>query len=354
MTWIGSPYVSAEIPFGQGGDYIEAYWNVSAYGVIAWKALDACEDALDRGDIEEAIGQMRVVYASLIAARGFPAVTGLVPGTIAMKELVRSQTETVRIGESIQAAVERVIEGGTVVIEPGVYRESLTITKSLELIGGGLGEGVSLESPVVAIGEGELERVIAIEGEVEDSPIDVTLKGISVRGGEIGVSVERAHVVLSGVEVVGSDQGVVVGRDGRLEAADLTIRDCGEALTAGLDADCSVSNSVIQWNHSPYGAIVLQGHARLRLLGCEISDNEASGLVTWDPDVELGIEDCRFLRNGIAGVMLSAFMMKDLSFIERYAHLVTGSGNRIPGPNELEGNGEMGVFPASFDYLIEP
>jgi len=353
-TWIGYSYVSAEIPLGRDGDYIEAHSNVREYIQLAWNALDTCVDALDASDLEEAIGQMRVVYASLVAARGFPKIAGLVPGTIAMKEMVLSHTETVRFGESIQVAIDRVHEGGTILIEPGVYRESLTITKSLNLVGGGLGAGVSLESPTVALAADGLGSIVAVAGEAERSPLHVALREVSVRGGEIGVRVEHANVELFGVEVTGSDQGVVVGGGGRLAAADLTIQDCGEALTAGLDADCSVTESRIGWSRSPYGAIVLQGHARLGLFDCEVSDNVGAGLLARDPDVELQIENCEFLRNGTAGVMLTAFMMKDRAFIESFGHLVTGRGNRIPGPNEPEGNGEMGIFPASFGYLTEP
>lgn len=78
------------------------------------------------------------VFAALLAACGsqLPSAT---PGTSKI---------VVRPGQSIQAAVDQARPGDTILVEPGVYREAVHITKSrVSLLGVLDGQSVVLENP---------------------------------------------------------------------------------------------------------------------------------------------------------------------------------------------------------------
>jgi len=83
---------------------------------------------------------------------------------------------------SIQGAIDAAQPGDTITVGPGIYRESLTIAKSLKLIGAGWKETV--------IDSDGAEIVVNIKAD------RVAFQGFRVRGGEVGILIEGAHQAL--------------------------------------------------------------------------------------------------------------------------------------------------------------
>lgn len=108
---------------------------------------------------------------------------------------------------TIQAAVEAVAEGGTVLLGPGVYKENLTITKSVRLIGAGQ-ERVQLqysdpERPIIDILPGS---AIALQVHMQDLTIgDPAFPILAGKGLEIFAPI---HLVLRRVVIAGLAHGV--------------------------------------------------------------------------------------------------------------------------------------------------
>jgi cytochrome c peroxidase len=180
------------------------------------------------------------------------------------------QTISVASGASIQAAVDRAAPGDTIVVEPGVYHESVTIkVPGVTLKGQGSGDA----RPVLD-GRNQLENgVLATAGAftIENLVVRNYLKnGVIARGadgatfrdlrtentGEYGVfPVESANVLVERCVTSGvSDTGIYVG-----QSRDIVIRD-SEAFgnTSGVEIENSI-NAVVENNyiHDNSGGILV-------------------------------------------------------------------------------------------------
>jgi parallel beta-helix repeat protein len=170
------------------------------------------------------------------------------------------QTISVAAGSSIQAAVDQAGPGDTIVVEPGVYHESVTIkVPSVTLKGQGSGDA----RPILD-GENRFENgVLATAGPftIENLVVRNYLKnGVIVRGadgvifrdlrtentGEYGVfPVESANVLVERCVTSGvSDTGIYVG-----QSRDIVIRD-SEAFdnTSGIEIENTI-NAVVENNY---------------------------------------------------------------------------------------------------------
>jgi parallel beta-helix repeat protein len=171
-----------------------------------------------------------------------------------------ARTISVAAGSSIQAAVDQAAPGDTIVVAPGVYRESVTIkAPGVTLKGQGSGDA----RPVLD-GENRFENgVLATAGPftIENLVVRNYLKnGVIVRGadgvifrdlrtentGEYGVfPVESANVLVERCVTSGvSDTGIYVG-----QSRDIIIRD-SEAFnnTSGIEVENTV-NALVENNY---------------------------------------------------------------------------------------------------------
>ena len=109
-----------------------------------------------------------------------PAASPRVATTDPLRDAGDPHTLLVAPGMSLQAAVDAAGAGGMVLIEPGVYRDSVVITASgvrLHGIDGGNGEGVVIENP------GGADNGIHVTATARDFALDnVTVRGFNANG----------------------------------------------------------------------------------------------------------------------------------------------------------------------------
>jgi len=122
--------------------------------------------------------------------RGFTAATAAVVFLV-FAGSAAAATHHVHPGQSIQAAIDQAKPGDTIVVDPGVYSENLTITKDkLKLEGAGMGETIlqpGVVHPSVCVDPSDPSTVngICVVGDVDfatGAPIGDAVKGTKIDG----------------------------------------------------------------------------------------------------------------------------------------------------------------------------
>jgi len=154
-----------------------------------------------------------------IAGRGNTIIGGVCPESLQFLTQPAPDEISVVPGQSIQAAVESVADGGAITIEAGTYLESLDIDRSLTL----MGEGrvtltpVNREIPVIRIAE----------------TVDVVIQGIRVEDAATGIEISQASGQLIGCWFQTTDVGVQAGT---MDSNTVSIEQCmftGESAEGG-------------------------------------------------------------------------------------------------------------------------
>jgi hypothetical protein len=169
------------------------------------------------GDIITAEVELMVKYALL--SLGVAGLLVLGEGLAPQVTWPTGQQErfVVRVPEdfpTIQAAIDAVAEGGTVLIGPGPYQENLKITKSLRLVGLGAVEiQPKSPDPLSAL------PTIAVTGEYEEQPIQVYLANVKVNFysgliGNEGISLRSAQAIVQDVAISGYQYGLISTGEG--------------------------------------------------------------------------------------------------------------------------------------------
>lgn len=99
------------------------------------------------------------------------ALLSLLSLTLAAHAHAASATFTVSPGQSIQAAVDRAQAGDRVLVEPGVYKETVQVDRAGITLSGNIVQG---ERPVLE-GDGELADAVQVGGD------DFTIEGFEIR-----------------------------------------------------------------------------------------------------------------------------------------------------------------------------
>ena len=207
---------------------------------------------------------------------------------------------------TIQAAVERVQSGGTIVVGAGAFQQSVQsgpvqIYKSLKIVGAGSGKTV-LQAP------GPEWAVL----NVATNGLEVVLEGLTVTGGRRGVQVNTgaaASLTLRDVAVEkngagkGNDFGLRVSGDVKLVLDRATIsQNGGIGLTASLgQPNIQVRESTIADN--AYG-VALQSGATATMEGSAVSRNGGYGVYALATSVAK-LANCTVSDNGRYGVRVA-------------------------------------------------
>ncbi len=287
--------------------------------------------------------ELTTLYALLVSARGGDNTQFPLGGVESLAQLFPLREVWVNAGESIQAAVDRVPDGGTVYVPAGVYRETVVVSKNVSIV-------AASHAPN---GLPELGRTI-LEGllwrasiEVSSSaPIDVSVRGVVFRNSAVAVAVDGAcNVALFDVLVEDSDAGLYAANAAIVTAEACRFNRTEMAITLHFGAFASLRNCVIE-NSPPSSHVIQFWCSRLELDNCDIRDNQGTG-VTVGAGVasELHMINSRILRNSQgmevsygACALEARVGSQSASLSEEGYGTITGWGNRIPGPGEEDGN----------------
>jgi len=199
-------------------------------------------------------------------------------------EYVRSMSEllgleiSVEPGESIQAAIDQAIPGTRISIIAGTYRETLEITKSITLTGGGWLDYVDAEQSYDSSVEPVASQAAILVHSEE--PIDVTIDGLAIRHTELGVSVGgEARLALQNVNIRDAVTGIHVA-----DRAKLTLEDCwfdenGVVLIAEGESLVQLDDCRIDGSTDPVASIVIRESALVAMEQTWIQRGEGSGIL---------------------------------------------------------------------------
>jgi len=163
------------------------------------------------------------------------------PASLAFLTEPRLTEVAVEPGESIQAAVNAVVEGGSVLLAAGTYRESLEIDKAVTLAG---------EGGVILVSDSEEVPAIRVSG-----PAAVTVRNITIEAAS-GLEIRTASCRLIDCSFRTADIGVSVTAFG---SGTVDIERCaftGEGIGVELVGDGSVGIDDCRFSGLSVGAVV--------------------------------------------------------------------------------------------------
>ena len=334
---------------------VEQYLDLAHQDVVA--ALEAIPDARVFKD------HMTHAYALLILARGGTDDRFIPQGLLAMSKLLPSKWYWVEEGDSIQAAIDRAPDGGTILVGPGVFNEALSIKKSIHLVGSSELGGTVIE------GGWQYARANAIECSAPGDPISVSLTGITLRGTEQAsgmfdwgtgiyawgsVDLTLANVLIESFV----NAGLVVSDTSQVHGSNLGFAGDGSAIVLTDHAVCRITGVRIEGSLSDQSAVLLTGAARFSLSDAIIADSVGDGIL-YEPTASIELNDVQLLRNGGYGVRVKDAVCgtdpdaPKLDYFEiQETYHVSGEGNVSPGPDEENGN-VLGKFCPEILMILE-
>lgn len=337
------------LPTSQVMAFVEAWPETNHFLRLASAAAHDAAKTYYR--VVAANDALRSAYAHLLAARGGFSDPYLIGGVRLMVELLPPMEIWIRPGESIQAAIDRIPEGGTIYLEPGTYRETLGISKSLNLVGGAF---VINANPVFGkslIQGVEWRPAILVNA---DTPIEVSIRSLQINDAANGVSVSgEAHLYMENVKFDENETGLYVGESARVECVSCHFLDNKSAVLCAAESTCELREECqIHWSTGSDAAIRALGNASLVIDHCNIGGNKGDGIYVQDA-VSLDITGSAIWDNGGYGIRVYCEECTNRTDISDHAFTgtITGSGNMIKKADEEFGNKKGDVCPAEYLFL---
>lgn len=241
---------------------------------------------------------------------------------------------------SLAAAVAASRGGGRIVVRPGLYRETVTIDKPVEIRGEpagckvvvmGTGKGACIRLQAVA---GRLENLVVVANDEAAEPMD-------------GIAIDGGTVFVHGCECSG-EHGIRAGNGALVSITGSVFGDC---RTAGIMMDGGVIG-VVENNVIGAGGVCLSGKGT----SPDIRGNRIRGALVIGWGAAPVVEDNDITGSGDYGVDVWAMNQFNQTQVTR----PTIRGNRISGArmsgilvhrgatatlegNDITGNGEAGV-----------
>ena len=170
---------------------------------------------------------------------------------------------TVGPGESIAQAIRRALPGTEIVVEPGEYRERITLSRNIRLVSR-VSRGATIRLPATA-SDTTPEPAVAATGSDSGSLIGFRIVGDAQTPLGIGILVEGTGVTIVDVEISGASTAAVsFGRGSAGELLSSDIRDNpGAALAIQAGAQARITHNVFIRNglseNTPSAFTVEQG-----------------------------------------------------------------------------------------------
>ena len=359
--------------------------------LAATMAQQSIDELKSSGGSSESV---KAVYAYLSAAMGAEDDAYTLGGIRHALSIFSNQTIWVQVGDSIRDAIDAVLPGGTIYVEPGTHHldEGIVISKSVTLARSPGSSGV-IELVIPSKPYASLLAISLLDDSL-GSAVTVKISDLHLAQGDYGITVSNRtpaslFVSLSRVTVADCDSAGIKVQSGQVHLEDCTLvgngvfglmvadtatvemhgcRIAGNGmpdfagvefrLTAGVWAtaasDLTLAKCTVEGNRGP-GVFVEDG-TKLAVLSCRILDNQEDGLRLWD-DSTLQMTDCEILRNNGIGVRFHVPECDPAhtSFpAHHFSGVVEGGGNVVPGPGETDANLLGGICPSGYGFLLIP
>jgi PPM family protein phosphatase len=223
--------------------------NVTA--VYVEKAADSSAVLLTRTSPRRRGLILATVIALLLLLTGFIVYrAGYVPSLEwpAVVASLNPITQSVAPGESIAKAIERAQPGGEVIVEPGEYRERITLTRNIRLVSR-VPRGATLRLPATASDVAPEPAVVAT-GSASGSVTGFRVVGDAQTPLGIGILVQGSNLAIVNVEVSGAATAAVsFARDSAGELMSSDIHDNpGAGLSIQAGARPRITHNVFSRN----------------------------------------------------------------------------------------------------------
>jgi hypothetical protein len=206
------------------------------------------------------IGLLLLLTGFVVYRAGYVPALEWPPAVIASRNL---QTQTVAPGESIAAALERAQPGGEIIVEPGEYRERITLTRNIRLVSG-TPRGATIRLPATA-SDTKPDPAIVAAGSASGSLVGFRIVGDAQTPLGVGILIEGSGVSIVNVEVSGAATAAVSfarGSAGELMSSDIHDNP-GAALAIQAGARPRITHNVFNRNglsqNTPAAFTVEQG-----------------------------------------------------------------------------------------------
>ncbi len=350
----------------------EVYQSISSIDHFFRLANTSAHDAFQSVySLYGAWDAFRACYAYLVAARG-DVEPVLIGGLTFLLGMFPLQEIWVSEGDALQTAIDAISDGGIIYLDAGTHIASTTIDKSVTLIG---------SDGAVLMSDPESGFAISVSAQ---APITVTIRNVEFSTADVGAGIdigENATVELNDVFAHGlgtvirvHDGGTAIATDcgfsdngstmsaingGTIVATRCTFTDNRYAVHGALGSTCTLTDCIITGCTGDYGAVATWC-TDLTLDNCRIRDCEGSAIDVGGGEASrLHIVNCQLTRNayGIDLTYGSCNPGGDPDWeapTQRSYGTLTGWGNVIPGPQEMEGNREGAFYYCFQDYLEDP
>jgi len=191
------------------------------------------------------IGLVLLLIGFIVYRAGYVPALEWPTAVVASRNL---QTQIVSPGESIAAALERAQPGGEIFVEPGEYRERVTLTRNVHLISR-TPRGATIRLPATASDTNPDPAVVAT-GSASGSLVGFRIVGDAQTPLGVGILIEGSGVSLVNVEVSGAAKAAVLfARESSAELMSSDIHDNpGAALAIQAGARPRITHNVFNRN----------------------------------------------------------------------------------------------------------
>ncbi|GHO86426.1 right-handed parallel beta-helix repeat-containing protein [Dictyobacter formicarum] len=238
---------------------------------------------------------------------------------------------------SITAALQASISGDTILVEPGVYRESLIIDKAISLVGCGDREAVIIESidlPCLSLQANDIHiEGLTVRNHLAVQPshygaVDVSFGRVAIVDCDLS-SASYACLVVSGPETVASVRcchihdcagyGVLVSTVGSCKLEQCTVQRNGLAEAAAFqNSDLSLQDCTL-CEGKGYGALI-QDCSQGGFLRCDIYANAQAGVAVFQESIA-DLSACKLHHGWGSGVTFYQQARGLMQDCEVYANL---------------------------------
>jgi serine/threonine protein phosphatase PrpC len=243
-----------------------------------------------RGLMVAIVFGLLLILTGFIAYRaGYLPALDWPPAVVALK----LQTQIVSPGESIAAALERAQPGGEIFVEPGEYRERITLTRNVHLISR-TPRGATIRLPATA-SDTKPDPAVVATGSASGTLMGFRIVGDAQTPLGVGILIEGSGLSIINVEVSGAATAAVsFARESSAELMSSDIRDNpGVALAIQAGARPRITHNVFNRNglsqNTPAAFTVEQGAVPF------LQQNVFVGMrpdvfIGVDPDIRLRLE----------------------------------------------------------------